>query len=217
MNIKKSLLIQAGMLVVGFLYSLYMNQQLPDRVPTHWNINNQPDAWGPKSTVLYLGLGILLLGPLLTWSIPKMSPKNFGSETFGETYASVMLLVQGMFLAIHFVILRSAGGGMDNIGNVMMAVVFAFFAFFGNLTGRIKRNFYVGVRTPWTLASESVWHATHRRAGRLWFFGGIAGVLLSLLPFPMYVPLVALIVMAFAPVIDSYLLSRKLEPENTPQ
>jgi uncharacterized membrane protein len=217
MNIKKSLLIQGGMLLLGFLYSLYMNAQLPDRVPTHWNINNQPDAWGPKSTLLYLGLGILLLGPLLTWAIPKLSPKNFGSETFGETYSTMMLLVQGMFLAIHYVILRSALGDINNIGNVLMAVVFAFFAFFGNQMGRIKRNFYMGVRTPWTLASERVWLATHRRAGRLWFFGGIAGVLFSLLPFPMYVPLTALILMSFAPVIDSYLLSKKLEPDESPQ
>lgn len=217
MNIKKSLLVQASMLVLGLVYSLYMNQQLPDRVPTHWNINNQPDAWGPKSTVLYLGLAILLLGPLMTVAIPKVSPKNFGGETFGETFATVMLLVQGMFLAIHFVILRSAGGGMDNIGNVMMAVIFAFFAFFGNLMGRIKRNFYMGVRTPWTLASERVWLATHRRAGRLWFFGGIGGVLFSLLPIPMYVPIAALVLMSVAPVVDSYLLSRRLEPDGTPQ
>jgi len=217
MNIKKSLLIQGGMLLLGFLYSLYMNAQLPDRVPTHWNINNQPDAWGPKSTLLYLGLGILLLGPLLTWAIPKLSPKNFGSETFGETYSTMMLLVQGMFLAIHYVILRSALGDINNIGNVLMAVVFAFFAFFGNQMGRIKRNFYMGVRTPWTLASERVWLATHRRAGRLWFFGGIVGVLFSLLPFPMYMPLTALILMSFAPVIDSYLLSKKLEPDESPQ
>jgi uncharacterized membrane protein len=131
-------------------------------------------------------------------------------EGFSSTYGYVMTLVSGLFLTLHAVVLQaSTGSGMD-IGRVAMAAIFVFFALMGNVMGRVKQNFWVGVRTPWTLADERVWKETHRSAGKLWLVGGAIGAVASILGLPEAISIGLLLVLAFAPVVQSYLIYRRL-------
>jgi len=76
--------------------------------------------------------------------------------------------------------------------------------------GKVRRNFFIGVRIPWTIASEPTWDATHRLAGRLWFVGGLIGAVLALMGVPMAVSITFLLVIALYPVLASYFIYQKL-------
>jgi uncharacterized membrane protein len=101
------------------------------------------------------------------------------------------------------------------MNRTMMFVLFAFFALLGNVMGKIKRNFFMGIRTPWTLADERVWHATHRYAGRLWLVGGTIGAIAALIGLPFSFGIGFLLVIAFLPVFKSYFLYLRLDSLET--
>ncbi len=210
MKIKTSLQIQAAMLAASIAFSAYYVSRLPDRVPTHWNIHNQVDQYGSKWTAILMGPLMILFGMLLTVALPKLSPKKYEIEKFEATYSYSMVLVSGLFLFISVLILKATAGGIKDIGGIMMTGMFLFFAFLGNVLGKVRRNFYMGIRTPWTLASEATWDATHRLAGKLYFYGGIAGAILAAVGMPVVGSIVLLLVMSLWPVVQSYFFYKKL-------
>ncbi len=210
MKIKTSLQIQAAMLAASIAFSAYYVSRLPDRVPTHWNIHNQVDQYGSKWTAILMGPLMILFGMLLTVALPKLSPKKYEIEKFEATYSYSMVLVSGLFLFISVLILKATAGGIKDIGGIMMTGMFLFFAFLGNVLGKVRRNFYMGIRTPWTLASEATWDATHRLAGNLYFYGGIAGAILAAVGMPVVGSIVLLLVMSLWPVVQSYFFYKKL-------
>jgi len=211
MNLKTSLLIQCAFLAIIVAASAYYFKQLPDSVPTHWNIEGKVDQYGSKLTPVLMGPGMVLFGILLTVVLPKISPKMYEIDKFESTYAYAMVLVSGLFFFISFFILKASSGSKLDFGTSFMAAMFIFFALLGNVLGKVRRNFFMGIRTPWTIASEPVWDATHRAAGRIWFVGGLIGAVISIAGMPMMASMTLLVVMAFIPVFHSYLLYKKLE------
>jgi len=211
MKVKTSLLIQLGLFLLGCGVCAYYWTILPDRIPTHWNIHNQVDAYGSKTTTLILLPSAGLISLFLTLVLPKLSPRNFEIDRFETTFAMAMVFVAALFLYLSIIILRATLTNSLDISRMIMAGIFGFFAGFGNLLGRVRRNFYMGIRTPWTLASEKVWDATHRSAGHLWFVVGLIGAALALVGMPVVASIVLITVMALWPVVNSYFLYQKLE------
>ena len=210
MSFRTSMKIQAMIFAAMCAYGAYLAVRLPDRVPIHWNINGQVDGYGSKWMNVLIGPGMVLFSLFLTLLIPNILPKNYTIDRFGATYAKVMVLVSAMMAFIAVVIGQASMGGAFNVGQAMMAVMFLFFALLGNVMGKIKRNFFVGIRTPWTIADERVWDATHRTAAKIWFFGGLVGFLLAMIGLPMAVSIVLLIGMSLWPVVDSFLIYKRL-------
>jgi uncharacterized membrane protein len=212
MKIRTSVLAQLGLFIASLLYSLYMSSRLPDVVPTHWGLTGKPDAYGPKWVNLFLMPGVILFMVLLTLVLPRISPRRFLIQPFAETYGYVMLLVSGLMVTLHVIIVQASTGHPLDMTKAITFVLYAFFALLGNVMGKIKRNFFMGIRTPWTLADERVWHATHRYAGRLWLVGGTLGAFGALLGVPFLWEMIYLMALAFLPVIKSYLIYVKLGP-----
>jgi uncharacterized membrane protein len=204
MNIRLSLIAQVALFAVAILFSLYMANQMPDVVPTHWGLSGKPDAFGSKWINLLLMPGIILFTAGLTYVLPAISPRQFRMESFETTYGTICFLVALMMLGIHIVIVQASANAAFEMNRVLMAVIFAFFAAFGNLMGRVKRNFFIGIRTPWTLADERVWHTTHRFAARLWLIGGAAGAIAALVGAPMWFSIALILVLSLVPVVKSY-------------
>src|SRR5262245_17683179 len=99
-----------------------------------------------------------------------------------------MFLVTALFGYLHGVILLQQFKNPPvrfDIGRLMVGGMFLFFALLGNVLGKVKRNFFMGVRTPWTLASETVWTRTHRLAAWLWTGGGLVGLVAVLAGAPL--------------------------------
>jgi uncharacterized membrane protein len=201
--------------LAGTLYLYHFHyDELPERVPIHWNIQGEPDGWRDRDRVL----GILLLAPgvmaglvVLTVVLPWLSPKHFEVDQFRDTYGYVMTLVVALMGYIQVVILASSWHPELRLTRMMVAGIFLFFALLGNVLGRVRRNFWMGVRTPWTLASEKVWERTHRVTAWLFTGFGLAGFVAVLAGVPLLVCFIGLMIVALAPVLYSLVLYKSLE------
>jgi uncharacterized membrane protein len=196
-------------------FGLY--DRLPDPVPVHWNAAGKPDGFVPRREALphllimpAVMTGLVLLTPLLPW----LSPRQFEIDRFRGTYYYLMALVQALLAYLGGTILAVTFGAKADIGALMMGGMFLFFALMGNVLGKVRRNFWMGVRTPWTLASEAVWVQTHRRTAWVWVAGGTVGFLAILAGVPPLLTLLLLLPpMVLYPVIYSLVLYKRLERE----
>lgn len=203
-------------LVIGAAaVTLALYPQMPEKVPTHWNIKGEIDGYGSKATTALLMPGILvgLLG--LFAAIPWLSPKQFAVDTFRATYWFIALVVTGAMTFIHGLLMWAALAGPVDITRPLLAGLLVMFGLMGNVMGKVRRNFYVGIRTPWTLTSERVWNDTHRLGAR-WFVAVAAlGLVALLLPIPIpaqVITTIALILIAaLGPAVYSLILYKRLE------
>ncbi len=158
-------------------------QQLPARVPVHWDLQGRPDGFVDRDGAwpfFCLVPGIMLMVLLLTWALPLVSPQKFEIDAFRGTWGLTMAMVSGLLLYLHLVILYYSFDRQPP-GDPSLAIytgILAFFSALGLMLGRVQPNFWMGVRTPWTLASPQVWQATHRLAARVFFCGGLLGLAL---------------------------------------
>jgi uncharacterized membrane protein len=151
--------------------------------------------------------GIVLLTRLLPW----LSPKAFEVESFRSTYIQIMLMTVAVWAYIDGVMLWAGVGHGVNEGRAVLGGVCLLFALMGNVMGKIRRNFYIGVRTPWALANERVWNATHRLAAKTFVLGGLAGLALIAMGLNGWPPFAVLMAGALVPAVYSLIFSKQLQ------
>ena len=183
---------------------------LPSRVATHWDINLKPNGHSPKWALFLLGPGLMSAIMLFTWLGPWLSPKHFEVENFGSTFCQIMVMLQTMLAYIIMVILWSGLKHRIDAGRVVLGGICLVVALMGNVMGKVRRNFFVGVRTPWTLASERVWNVTHRFAAKSFIAGGLLGLVLVCAGLRRW-PVLALLAGALAPWVYSLVVYKRLE------
>jgi uncharacterized membrane protein len=147
--------------------------QLPATVATHWDIHNQPNGYSPKSVIFIFGPGMMAGMLVLAYCLPWLSPKRFEVDGFRSTYLYIMLLILALVAYVYGIILWAGTGHARNVGRAVVGGISLLFLFLGNVLGKVRRNFYVGVRTPWALANERVWNATQRFAGKAFVVAGV--------------------------------------------
>ncbi len=189
---------------------------LPDRVPTHWNWNNQVDGYGSKliPTLLMPVVALGIIG--LFAALPALSPKGFEIDSFRPTVAVILLITVGLMSYLHGVILYATwnsvtGGPAIDLGRILLGGIFGSFGIMGNFMGKIHKNFYIGVRLPWTLASDRVWNDTHRLAAWVWTGMGALGVGLLVLGANILILIALLVVSCMVPAVYSFVHYRSLE------
>lgn len=155
-------------------------------VPIHWNASGEVDGYGGRfESLLLLPLIVLgLYGLLLV--LPKADPARANYESFAGAYAWIRLGVTAFMAVIHgFVIATALGAGID-LFLVFPIAVGALFLLLGNVMGKMRPNFFAGIRTPWTLASTKSWNATHRRGGWVFIAAGIGFLLMAVIRQPWF-------------------------------
>ena len=185
-------------------------RSLPATIPIHWDLDGRPNGFGPPWTLFLLGPGLMAAIMLLTWLLPWLSPKNFQIEAFRTTFNQIMFLVFGLLSYISALMIWSGLGHTLDTGRAIVGGVCLLLALMGNVMGKVRRNFFIGIRTPWTLANERVWNATHRFAAKTFVAGGLLGLVLAvagLQPWPTYVLLAG----ALAPVLYSLVYYKQLQ------
>jgi uncharacterized membrane protein len=203
-------LIAAAMIVATLVVTALLYSHLPDQIPKHWNFKGEIDHYGSRQSVFMLPgfmVGALLLFAVLPW----LSPKRFEVDTFRSTYLYLMILVLALIAYLHALILWAAFSRPLNMPRSLMGALFLSLILVGNVLGKVKRNFYIGVRTPWTLASEKVWYATHRFAAKAFVAAGFLGLLSVIIGMPPAVGLSILIAAALASVIYSLVYYKRFE------
>lgn len=173
-------LIRILMVATAALASAVAYSRLPEQVATHWNIRGEPDRYGgPMEALLVIPIVMLAVWGLLR-VLPKIDPFRDNYAKFAGTYELVIDLVLGMMLVMHIAVLLGAGGAPQTVASVVRAGMGVMFIMLGNILPRTRQNWFVGVRTPWTLSNPRVWERTHRVAG----YGFVALGFLVLLTIP---------------------------------
>ena len=211
LNIKKELPIIL-IIIMMFAASIYFYPQLPDKIPTHWNFKGEIDGYSGKLTGAFLipVMNIIMYGLFIF--MPVLDPKKENYKLFESTYIYFRYLFHIFFLGMHGLIIAAALGYNVDTGRLVTLAVSLLLMLMGNVMGRLKHNYFVGIKTPWTLANEEVWRKTHRLGAVIWTGGGLAGVIISLLRLSMGWAFIAIIaVMTFIPIVYSYLIFSKLK------
>lgn len=200
-----------GLTAAALAASAALYPALPERIPIHWNIHGQPDNFGSKEWAAFLTpmimAGMLVVFRLLPW----LSPARFEVDSFRRTYLFAMVVVTGLLAYIHGVSLYAAFAPRLDVGRMILAGLFLFALALGNVMGKIRRNFYIGIRTPWTLASERVWTDTHRLAAWTMVMGGMVGLVATLAGAPFSVSLAIFLLAMLLPVPYSLIRYKLLE------
>ena len=209
------LLCSLALVIAAFAASGVLYARLPAQIPIHWNIEGKIDGYGAKEWALFLTPGIMAGLLALFVALPWLSPKQFSLESFAATYGFIIMLILATTAYIHGLTLWAAAAGQVDITRALLAGLLIMFGLMGNVIGKVRRNFWVGVRTPWTLASERVWNDTHRLAGQLFVVAAAIGLISLVLPIPLPVVVIATIalimVAAFVPVGYSFVQYKRLE------
>ena len=211
--IRKYFFIAAALIATTWLATILIYPRLPSQIPLHWNFSGQVDRYGSRENLLVMPATMVVV-VLLFAALPWLSPKRFEVNAFRSTYLYIMVLLVALIGYQHALMVWAALSKPLDMGRSLLGALFLFLVLIGNVLGKVKRNFYIGVRTPWTLANERVWYATHRFAARVCVIGGLVGLLsLILTPSPIFA-LVILISSALASVIYSLAYYKRLEGRN---
>lgn len=148
-------------------------------------MEGEPDGWAGKSALVAITLSTTIGLYLLMLFLPKIDPKG-KLQNMGNKYDQLrFILIIFMSAIVTFIIYYSANGSeTGNNFSFIIILTGGLLAFLGNYFQTIKPNYFIGIRTHWTLESEQVWRKTHRLGGRIWLGGGLLIVLLAFVPLP---------------------------------
>jgi uncharacterized membrane protein len=205
-------------MLLPFLYLPFIWDKLPDSIPTHWNFRGEVNHYSSK-TYGTLFLPLLNIGMyLLLLALPKIDPRKKNYQYFGNTYRNIRILLVLFMTTMFFVTMQMALGAMAMNSKAIFILIFGLMAALGNFMRTIRSNFFVGIRTPWTLDNPEVWRKTHEMGGKLWFYASLAGIVgllfigkehISWFVIPYFSAIV------IYPVLYSYLLFRKINSAKT--
>lgn len=201
-----------GLAALPLLYLAAIWTQLPDTIPTHFDITTgKPDGFGPKTS---FAIGFALMSAFLYGllrAIPSLDPtKRLQASGYDRIRLTIMLFTTGLFTLGMYTIHAGESAGITS--DLITSGVYLLFSAIGNIMLNVPQNYFVGIKTPWALANETNWRKTHRLAGKLWFAGGLLGFSLNLiLPDELTTGLMLTIVgvLTLVPYIYSYQLFKQ--------
>lgn len=178
---------------------------LPERVPVHFNLKGETDGWAGKTALIFIVVGTTALLNLILLAVPYIDPKR-KLNAMGSKYHQLRFILVVFMTALTLFIIHNAQNPETFRFNILIMLIGGLFVALGNYFQAVKPNYFIGIRTPWTLESEQVWRKTHRLGGILWIIGGLILIVLALLPqsglqqvlFVITIGLVVLIPVAFS-------------------
>ena len=192
--------------------SVWAYPRLPETVATHWNLRGVPDGYSPRLWAVLFGPALILGATGLFNVLPKLDPRR---DNYAKFLNSYWLLVNGILVFMglaHVLIVVNGLGYSVQIDRLLPIGVGLLFVFLGNYLTRVEPNWFIGIRTPWTLSSDTVWRKTHRTGGWLFVLGGL-GVALggAIAPRGAFLALfiTTIVVIALIPVVQSYVLWKR--------
>jgi len=195
----------------SLLVTLALYRRLPDPVPTHWNASMKANGWTAKPWGALLGPILLAALWILFWILPRISPRGFRFDSFGGVWQILQAAILGALFVITSVALLAATGAAIPLERVVGAALGLLLMVLGIFMGKLTKNFFVGIRTPWTLASDEVWFKTHQLGGKLFAAAGAALLVTALAGLGLVIGMAALGAAAVVSVVYSYLVYKRTE------
>jgi len=206
---KKQIIITSIIILLPMLIGLFLWEQLPEQIATHWSTAEEPDGWSSKAFAVF-GMPVMLLAfHLLCVKLSSIDPN---AKKQGPKVQGMLLWIFPMISLLMNSMVYTFALGYDLSVDVIVRVLFGLmFIMLGNYMPKCTRNYTIGIKVTWTLRSEENWNKTHRFAGKVWVFGGVFMLLTLFVPLEnfAYVVLTVMLAFVFAPVLYSYLYYRK--------
>lgn len=192
-SLKTEIIPLVSLLAVA-ISSIYFYNHFGESVPTHWNFQGQVDGWSSRWTAAFMMPALSVVMYLMFLGLPYLDPKKERYEQFSKVY-HVFKAIFIVFIAIIYFVVGFNGLGYNMpISSFIPAMVGFLFIVIGNYMSKIKPNWFMGIRTPWTLSSEEVWNKTHRLGAKLFIVGGLLMMFINAFPEKIILPLFVLIV-----------------------
>lgn len=202
--------IKIWLIIAMLLTGRAVYDQLPEQMPKHRNIQGQVDSyWSKLGGVLTLPLIVLAMVVLFRF-LPKIDPKKANYEKFGNVWEIMQFVIIGFMVYTYGISLLVTLHPEYSINPFMLWWLGVLFIIIGNYMGKIKHNFFVGVKTPRTLANEDIWKKTHRLSWLLWVIGGLLFLAQAfILKYIAVTFVIIMIITVLVPIWYSYWLFKK--------
>lgn len=211
MKITRTNLLSMALVAAAFIVTAVLYDRLPESVPTHWNARGVADGFTPKPWGPFL-LPLTMLGVFaLLFVLPHISPRGYRMERFKGVFEILQAAILAFLFLVTLLALLAGIGAPVPMTRAIYAATGLLFVVLGNFMGKVTKNFFVGIRTPWTLASDEVWLRTHRLGGKLFVLAGLGLLVSGLVGGGTVAVLLAVAVAAVIPVVYSYVLYRRIE------
>ena len=207
MKSKKTLIITSLICLLPMLVGALVYSRLPEQVATHFDLQGNPDGWSSRPFAVFGLPGILLAVNLLIPFALQADPKH--KNMSGALVNIVVWTVPVVSLLCSGLTLGRALGYDLRIEMVLPVFMGVLFILIGNYLPKTKQSYTMGIKLPWTLASEENWNRTHRLAGFLWVLGGAYFIVMSFIGWSLIAFLIPIALMVLVPTVYSYLLYRK--------
>ncbi len=151
---------------------------MPDEIPIHWNAKGEIDNYSHKDNVFWT----LAIGPIIYYSMNifrKIDPKKMNYEKFNKTYNIMKYFIALSMTAFHLVFVYAAFNEKVDMAMIICLILAILFIVIGNYMPKIKQNYFMGLKTPWTLSSELSWRKTHQLGGLLFVLAGIILIIVA--------------------------------------
>lgn len=185
--------------------------RLPDRIPSHWNLQGEVDGWmdKPMGPLMQPLIATIMLGVL--WLMPRVDPRRQNVEHSADSRRLLINLLILFMAVIQAATFAHGLGWPIEVDRVILAAVGLLFVGLGNYLPRIRSNWFMGIRTPWTMDNERVWRATHRVGGRAFVGAGLVMAASALLPQAAraWTTGIAIAVAVVLPLVYSYVAYRR--------
>jgi len=174
MSTRTTTIVVLLMIVAATFAGLLLWNRLPEQMASHWNINDQVDGYMPRFWGVFM-LPLISLGMFLLFLvIPNIDPLKVNIAQFRKAFNLFIMLITGFMLYLYaLTLLWSLGYTTFGMSRAMLPALGLLFIFIGTMLRKAKRNFFIGIRTPWTLSSDKVWDETHRLGAILFMISGV--------------------------------------------
>jgi len=201
METKTAYMIIIGIIIIGFVIGAYFYAQMPPMTASHWNAARDVDGYLPKIFILILMPGISIILLLLFISIPRIDPLKHNIKKFRKYFDEFIIVIMLFLLYLQILTIVWGLGYRFHLVQFLSPSFAVLFYYAGVLTENARQNWFIGIRTPWTLSSKVVWDRTNKLGGKLFKICGIIALLGIV--FPHYiiafiiVPIIVSVVYAF--------------------
>jgi len=201
-------------LVLGaWAAGFYFYSVFPETVPVHWNIAGEVDRYGSRFEGAFILPIVVTAMYLLFLFIPLIDPKKEKYQQFQNVYHIFRYILILIMWVIYLIASFNGLGYNIRVEIWIPLTIGVLFLILGNYMGKIKSNWFMGIRTPWTLSNDEVWNKTHRLGGKLFMLMGLLLMLSPVLPWQSLTLtlIIPVSIIALVPVVYSYLLYRKIK------
>lgn len=170
---KKTTIAILAVIAISFVAGIYLYPQMPDKMASHWNAQGEVDGHMPKFWALFLMPIVSVVMFILFVFLPRIDPLKKNIEKFRKYFDLFILLIILFLFYIYLLTLLWSFDYRFDMAQMMSPALGVLFYYIGILLKHAERNWFIGIRTPWTLSSDDVWKKTHELGGKLFKAAGL--------------------------------------------